>query len=148
MRRQSRHHLWRHKQALFNAAKCHWVQATVCSPATGWNSIQWQQVAPANGQSTSERATAAAGTSSCTLFKSRLHSHQLPMILLTIGTLAQACTVSSFMLMRWRLNLVEPEINPRQTRVLSHRQQNASTTHIKIRFLLDRKHNDTSITTT
>jgi hypothetical protein len=51
------------------------------------------------------------------------------MILLTIGTLAQACTVSSSMLKRWRLNLVEPEINPRQTRILSHGQQRASTTH-------------------
>lgn len=101
----------------------------MCIPATGWSSIQWQQVAPANGQSTSEPATAAVGTSSCKLFKSRLHSHQLPMILLTIGTLAQACTVSSFMLIRWRFNLVQPEINPRQTRILSHRQQSASTTH-------------------
>jgi len=101
----------------------------VCIPATGWSSIQWQQVAPANGQSTSERATAAAGTSSCKLFKSRLHSHQLPMILLTIGTLAQASTVSSFMLISWRPNLVQPEINLWQTHILSHRQQSASTTH-------------------
>lgn len=45
------------------------------------------------------------------------------MILLTIGTLAQACTVSSFMLIRWRFNLVQPEINPRQTRLLSHGQK-------------------------
>lgn len=125
-----------------SVAVCKQLCAALPPVGTAFNGNKLPQ--PTDTAQASERATAAAGTSSCKLFKSRLDSHQLPMILLTIGTLVQACTVSSCMLIHWRLNLVKPEINPRQTRT----DNNARPPHIKIRFLPDRKHNDTSTTNT